>query len=105
MDKDNIIELTGENGDVVKAEYLDTVLVDDQEYVVLLPIDEEEGCESEGCGCGCSDCEEMEVIIMKIAMEGDEEILVPVEDDEELERAFTAFQEQSEFCEDEEEEE
>ena len=35
----------------------------------------------------------------------DEEFLVPVEDDEELERAFVAFQEQSEFCEDDGEEE
>lgn len=102
MDKDNIIELTGEDGDVVKAEYLDTVLVDEQEYVVLLPIDEE-GCDSCGCGCGDSECDEVEVIIMKIATEGDEEILVPVEDDAELERAFAAFQEQSEFCEDDEE--
>ena len=40
MDENEIIELTGENGDTIKAEYLDTVLVDDKEYVVLLPIDE-----------------------------------------------------------------
>lgn len=106
MDNENIIELTGEDGDVLKAEYLDTVLVDDQEYVVMVPVDEDgcncgdEGCGSEGCDCG-----ETEVIIMKVQKNGDEEFLVPVEDDEELERAFVAFQEQSEFCEDEEEEE
>ena len=104
MDKENIIELTGEDGDVLKAEYLDTVLVDDQEYVVMVPVDEE-GC-GDSCGCdGCDSCGETEVIIMKVQKNGDEEFLIPVEDDEELERAFVAFQEQSEFCEDEDEDE
>jgi hypothetical protein len=104
MDNENIIELTGEDGDVLKAEYLDTVLVDDQEYVVMVPV-AEDGCE-DGCGCdGCDSCGETEVIIMKVQKNGDEEFLIPVEDDEELERAFVAFQEQSEFCEDEEDDE
>ena len=71
--QDEIIELTGEDGDTIKCEYLDTVLVDDDEYVVLLPIDEEHGqCD------GCEECEETEVIIMKIERNGDEEYLVPV---------------------------
>ncbi|NMA64844.1 MAG: DUF1292 domain-containing protein [Clostridiaceae bacterium] len=90
MDYENeIIELTGEDGDTIKCEYLDTVLVDDEEYVVLLPLDEE--------NCACEDCDddcETEVIIMKIEKSDDEEYLVPVEDDDELERAFEAFQEQ-----------
>lgn len=103
MENENIIELTGEDGDVLKAEYLDTVLVDDNEYVVMVPLDEE-GCGDEGCE-GCDSCGETEVIIMKVQKNGDEEFLVPVEDDEELERAFVAFQEQSEFCEDDEDEE
>ena len=35
MDNDReIIELTGENGDSIKCEYLDTVLVEGKEYVV-----------------------------------------------------------------------
>jgi uncharacterized protein YrzB (UPF0473 family) len=91
MDYENeIIELTGENGDSIKCEYLDTVLVDDNEYVVLLPLDEEhEGChECDDDECGA------EVIIMKIESNGDEEYLVPVEDDDELEKAFEAFQDQ-----------
>lgn len=89
MDYENeIIELTGEDGDTIKAEYLDTVLVDDKEYVVLLPIDEN-NCED------CDDCVS-EVIIMRIENNGDDEYLVPVEDEEELEKAFEAFQEQME---------
>lgn len=95
-----IIELTGEDGDTIKVEYLDTVLVDDNEYVVLLPI-EEEGCECHSCEC--DDCES-EVIIMKIEKNGEEEFLVPVEDEKELEKAFEAFQEQVDEYEDDEEE-
>lgn len=108
MDYENeIIELTGEDGDIIKAEYLDTVLVDEHEYVVLLPVGED------GCGCGACDCgddeAESEVIIMRIEKNGEEEFLVPVEDEEELEKAFEAFQEQvdedMEEYEDEDEEE
>ena len=42
---------------------------------------------------------------MKIEKNGDEEYLVPVEDEAELEKAFEAFQEQAEEYEDEDEEE
>jgi uncharacterized protein YrzB (UPF0473 family) len=48
-------------------------------------------------GCSCDSCDDecgAEVIIMKIEKSGDEEYLVPVEDDDELERAFEAFQDQ-----------
>lgn len=93
MDYENeIIELTGEDGDTIKCEYLDTVLVDDSEYVVLLPVDED-GCGCDTCGCGDDECGS-EVIIMKIEKNGEEEYLVPVEDEEELEKAFEAFQDQ-----------
>lgn len=99
--ENEVIELTGENGDTMKCEYLDTVLMDDEEYVVLLPLDED--------GSGCEGCDEecgSEVVIMKIEKSGDEEYLVPVEDDEELEKAFEAFQEQiDEEDEDEDEDE
>lgn len=90
--ENEIIELTGENGDSIKCEYLDTVLVDDSEYVVLLPLDEE-GCNCDSCGCDDDECG-AEVIIMKIEKSGEEEYLVPVEDDDELEKAFEAFQDQ-----------
>ena len=90
--ENEIIELTGENGDSIKCEYLDTVLVDDSEYVVLLPLDEE-GCNCDSCGCDDDECG-AEVIIMKIEKSGEEEYLVPVEDDDELEKAFEVFQDQ-----------
>lgn len=104
MDYENeIIELTGEDGDTIKCEYLDTVLVDDSEYVVLLPVDEG-GCSCDSCGCGDDECGS-EVIIMRIEKNGEEEYLVPVEDEEELEKAFEAFQDQIDEEEDDDEDE
>ena len=38
---DNIIVLNDENGNEVKFEFLDLVELDDEEYVVLLPVSEE----------------------------------------------------------------
>lgn len=104
MDYENeIIELTGEDGDSIKCEYLDTVLVDDSEYVVLLPVDDE-GHSCDSCDCGDDECGS-EVIIMKIEKNGEEEYLVPVEDEAELEKAFEAFQDQIDEEDDEDEDE
>ena len=51
---DNIIILNDENGNEVKFEFLDLVELDDEEYVVLLPVSDE-GEEDEG-----------EVVILKL---------------------------------------
>ena len=39
-DEDQIIETVDENGNVVKFELFDIVEVDEQEYALLLPIEE-----------------------------------------------------------------
>ena len=44
---DNIVILNDENGEEVKFEFLDLVELDEEEYVVLLPVTEE-GEEDEG---------------------------------------------------------
>ena len=51
---DNIVVLNDEEGNEVKFEFLDLVELDDEEYVVLLPVTEE-GEEDEG-----------EVVILKV---------------------------------------
>ena len=51
---DNIIILNDEEGNEVKFEFLDLIDLDDEEYVVLLPVTEE-GEEEEG-----------EVVILKV---------------------------------------
>ena len=51
---DNVIVLNNENGDEVKFEFLDLIELDNEQYVVLLPMAEEDE-EDEG-----------EVVILKV---------------------------------------
>ena len=81
---DNIIILNDENGNEVKFEFLDLVELDEEEYVVLLPVSEE-GEEDEG-----------EVVILKLEdsdEEAEEESYVGVEDEEILNKVFAIFKE------------
>ncbi len=82
---DNIIVLNDENGNEVKFEFLDLVELDDEEYVVLLPVTEE-GEEEEG-----------EVVILKVEdtddENSDEESYVSVEDEDVLNKVFEIFKE------------
>lgn len=80
---DNIIVLNDEDGNEVKFEFLDLVELDDEEYVVLLPV-AEEGEEEDG-----------EVVILKLEDNDDEdseeESYVSVEDEEILNNVFEIF--------------
>lgn len=82
---DNIIILNDENGNEVKFEFLDLIELDDEEYVVLLPM-AEEGEEDEG-----------EVVILKVEdnddEDSDEESYVSVEDEDTLNKVFEIFKE------------
>ena len=82
---DNIIILNDEDGNEVKFEFLDLVELDDEEYVVLLPI-AEDGEEEEG-----------EVVILKVEDSDDEdseeESYVSIEDEEVLNKVFEIFKE------------
>ena len=81
---DNIIVLNNENGEEVKFEFLDIVELDDEQYVVLLPMTESEE-EDEG-----------EVVILKVEdtdEESDEESYVSVDDEEVLMKVFNIFKE------------
>ncbi len=82
---DNIVILNDEEGNEVKFEFLDLIELDEEEYVVLLPVDEE-GEEDEG-----------EVVILKVEdsddEESDEESYVSVDDEEVLNKVFEIFKE------------
>ena len=81
---DNIVILNDEDGNEVQFEFLDLVELDDEEYVVLLPITGE-GEEDEG-----------EVVILKLEDTDDdseEESYVGVEDEEVLNKVFEIFKE------------
>lgn len=78
---DNIIVLNDENGEEVKFEFLDLVELDGEEYVVLLPAEEDE--------------EEGEVVILKVedTESEEEESYVSVDDEEVLNQVFEIFKE------------
>ena len=81
---DNIVTLNDEDGNEVKFEFLDLVELDEEEYVVLLPVSEE-GEEDEG-----------EVVILKLEdtdEDSEEESYVGVEDEEILNKVFAIFKE------------
>lgn len=77
---DNIIVLNDENGEEVSFEFLDLIELDGEEYVVLLPVEE--------------DVEEAdEVVILKLedSESEDEESYVSVDDEEVLNKVFQIF--------------
>ena len=81
---DNIVILNDEQGNEVKFEFLDLVELEEEEYVVLLPVSED-GEEDEG-----------EVVILKLEdtdEDAEEESYVGVEDEEILNRVFAIFKE------------
>ena len=82
---DNIITLNDEDGNEVKFEFLDLIELEDEQYVVLLPV-LEEGEEDDG-----------EVVILKVEDNDDEdseeESYVSVEDEETLNKVFEIFKE------------
>lgn len=82
---DNIITLNDENGNEVKFEFLDLIELDNEQYVVLLPVLEEGEEEEDG-----------EVVILKVEDSEDddeEESYVSVDNEETLMQVFNIFKE------------
>lgn len=79
--EDNIIVLNDENGEEPRFEFLDLVELEDEEYVVLLPADE-------------NDEEPGEVVILKVEDsedDGEMESYVSVDDEATLNKVFDIF--------------
>lgn len=72
---DNVIVLTDDEGNDVEFEWLDTLEMNDNTYVVVVPNDEE------------SD----EVVILKMEVEDDEETFIGLEDEDEINEVFEEF--------------
>ena len=82
-ERDDIVVLVDENGEEVEFEHIDTIEMNDSEYVVLAPYLEEETEETD----------EEEIIILKVDHnENGEDSFVTVEDEEELDAVFEEFQ-------------
>lgn len=75
---DNIIYLNDENGNEIPFEFLDLINYNNNEYVVLLPMDDED---------------EGEVLILKLEASDDPDMdnYVSVEDDNVLQAVFNIF--------------
>lgn len=80
---DNIIILNDENGNEVQFEFLDLIEYEEEEYVVLLPVEE------------AAEEEIGEVVILKVepTESEEEESYVGVEDEEVLNKVFEIFKE------------
>ena len=78
---DNIIILNDEEGKEVKFEFLDLIEYENEEYVILLPADEEEDSD--------------EVVILKVedTDSDEEESYVSVDDENVLNEVFEIFKE------------
>ena len=72
----DIISITDEDGVEYELEVLSSVIYQGVEYLALTPADAPE------------DAEELEVSILKSVLEGEETVLVAVEDEEELETVY-----------------
>ncbi len=84
-DLDNIVILNDEDGNEVRFEFLDLIELNNEEYVVLLPVVEDGEEEEEG-----------EVVILKVEdtdEDSDEESYVSVEDEDVLNEVFEIFKE------------
>ena len=79
-DLDNIIVLNDEDGNEVEFEYLDAVEMDGKEYIILLPVEEQENGE---------------VVIFRVEGEEENETYVGLDDEEEAEKVFNLFKEKA----------
>ena len=75
----DFISLVGDDGTEYELEYLDTIEYGGETYMAMLPTDIDERNEDFG------------FIILKVVMEGEEELLVTVDDDEELDNVYDVF--------------
>ena len=78
---DNIIELDDEEGNTSRFEFLDIVVYESNEYVVLLPVDEED------------DQDAGELVILQLEEDENEDLenYISVEDEDVLQAVFDIF--------------
>lgn len=69
---DNIIEITDDDGTVIKCELCDIIEFEDKQYALLIEADSED--------------ENPEVVLMRYLEEGEESYFETIDDDEEFER-------------------
>ena len=78
--KEEVIELVGDGGDVLKFIHIGTIDYKSEKFVFFQPA-VEEGTEEE------SD----EVVVFKISKNGEDDVLLPIEDEKLLDEVFKEF--------------
>lgn len=73
IDEENIIEMTDEEGNIVKCELFDIVEFEGKQYALLLEADSD-------------DEEEPEVVLMRYTEDGDDVFFETIDDDKEFEK-------------------
>jgi len=66
-----------EDGNEIELEHVKTIQFEDNEYMGFIHADTPE------------DADEVEIIVLRVDDEGDEEMLITIEDESELERVYT----------------
>ena len=77
---ENIVVLTDDEGQDIEFEWLDTVEMGEEQYIVLLPVEDEDA---------------EEVVILKMEVEDENENFIPVEDENELNEVYDLFKERN----------
>lgn len=83
MNKDeNIVELIDEQGDSIFFEHLMTLTYEEQDYIILATLDDNDSNE------------ELEVVILRVEVDDDgNDVYVGIEDRDELDKIFSAYDE------------
>ena len=81
MMENDYFTLTDEDGNELNFEVIGQCERNGEQYFAMIPVEEEQA----------SDSDMIEYIILKLAKEGDEEILVTVDDDDELDDVADYF--------------
>lgn len=77
----NIVELIDENNDIMSFEHIMTLDYGESEYIILMPLDQQDKQDED------------EVVILKVKQDDNgEDIYVNIDDEDELDEVFDAFQ-------------
>lgn len=91
--QNDVITLVDEEGKEHEFMVLDIILVNDSEYAIMVPADQE---------MVDTEADEQEAVIFRIDEKDGEQTLVVVEDDEEWDAVAAAWEEMADYEEDEE---
>ena len=92
--EDRLIETIDENCNIITFELYDIVEVDEQEYALLLPTEQDEDAEDD----------DDEIVLMRLTKKGDDYLFETIEDDDEFNKvaAYVESMDEEETAEDEE---